>query len=106
MLKKLKNILANEVDPAFEKRAKFIFQAIEKYQPKKILDAGCGRGFYLKALSFYSFPREIHGVDINNNYLKIARDICHDQRIIIKKASVYSLPYPENYLTLSSPPKF
>lgn len=97
MLKKLKNILKSEIDPAFEKRAWFIFQSVEKYKPKKVLDVGCGRGFYLKALSFYSFLKEIHGVDINNNYLNIARKICDDKRITIRKANVYSLPYPAKY---------
>ena len=97
MLKKLKNILDNEFDPAFEKRAKFIFQIVERYRPKKILDVGCGRGFYLKALSFYSFPEEIHGVDINYYYLNISRKICDDQRVKIKQASIYSLPYPSSY---------
>lgn len=100
MLKKLKDILENEFDPAFEKRVKFIFKTVEKYKPKKILDAGCGRGFYLKVLSFYSFPKEIHGIDINNHYLNVARQICNDKRVIIKQANIYSLPYPKNYFDL------
>ena len=39
MLKKLENLLKAEIDPAFAKRAEFIFQEIEKNKPKKILDA-------------------------------------------------------------------
>ncbi len=97
MLPQLKNILKNEIDPAFACRAEFILKAVEKQKPKKILDAGCGRGFYLKALSLYQFPKEIHGIDINDNYLKIARKISDDKRIIIKRSSIYSLPYQKHY---------
>lgn len=97
MLSQLKTILETEIDPAFAKRAEFIFEQAEKSKPEKILDAGCGRGFYLKSLSFYKYPKEIHGIDIEEKYLKIARSICDDKRIIIKNASIYSLSYPNNY---------
>lgn len=100
MLQRLKNILRSEIDPAFAKRAEFIFEEAEKSKPAKILDAGCGRGFYLKSLSFYKFPKEIHGIDIEEKYLKIARGICNNKRVIIKKTDVYSLPYPNDYFDL------
>jgi 2-polyprenyl-3-methyl-5-hydroxy-6-metoxy-1,4-benzoquinol methylase len=65
MLKKLKDFLRTEIDPAFAKRAEIIFQYIKKYKPKRILDAGCGRGFYLYWINSYKFVKEIHGIDIN-----------------------------------------
>lgn len=97
MLKKLKNLLRTEIDPAFAKRAEFIFREVEKYRPKIILDVGCGRGFYLKVISLYTFPQEIHGIDINKTYLEKAIKICSDQRIKIKQGSIYKLPYRDNY---------
>lgn len=97
MLKKLGRILQNEIDPAFGKRSRFIFEEIEKQRPKVILDIGCGRGFYLKSLGFYKFPKKIVGIDINDKYLLKAKKICQDKRIIIKKGSIYSLPYRDNY---------
>lgn len=97
MLKKLKNLLQNEIDPAFSKRAEFIFKEIEKEKPKKILDIGCGRGFYINAFSLYSFPKEIHGVDINERYLLKAKRLSGDKRIKINKASIYKLPFKDNY---------
>ena len=51
MLKKLENLLKSEIDPVFAKRAEFIFEEVEKIKTQKILDAGCGRGFYVKALT-------------------------------------------------------
>ena len=97
MLKKLEHILQNEIDPAFSKRSRFIFEEIEKRKPKIILDIGCGRGFYIKSLSFYKFPKKIFGIDINEKYLLEAKKNCQDKRITIKKGSIYSLPYPNNY---------
>lgn len=97
MLKKLENLLKAEIDPAFAKRAEFIFQEIEKSKPKKILDGGCGRGFYVKAISLYKFPKEIHGVDINKIYLAKARQSCNDKRVRLKEISIYDTKYPSNF---------
>ncbi|MBI4009218.1 class I SAM-dependent methyltransferase [Candidatus Roizmanbacteria bacterium] len=107
MLKQLENILKSEIDPAFAKRAEFIFQAIEVEKPKKVLDAGCGRGFYLQALSLFPFIKEIHGIDINEKYLQIARSSTSRHsgplqdyslsRIVFQNASIYSLPYTNKY---------
>lgn len=97
MLKRLENILQNEIDPVFSKRAAFIFDEIKKIMPKKVLDAGCGRGFYINSLTNFDFIEEIHGVDIVDKYLKIAKKNSLDNRIKIRKADIYSLPYPNNY---------
>lgn len=97
MKKNLKNLLKTEIDPGFAKRAEFIFQAIEEQKPLRILDVGCGRGFYLKALSLYRFLKEIHGVDINTSYLTYAKKLSRDRRVVINKASIYHLPYPNNH---------
>lgn len=96
----LENILKAEVDPAFAKRAEYIFREVERKKPQKVLDAGCGRGFYLQALSHFSFVKEIHGVDIVDDYLEKARSISRDKRVTVKKTSLYSLPYPDNYFDL------
>lgn len=97
MLQKIVSILQCEIDPAFAKRAEFIFQEIEKRKPKKILDAGCGRGFYVRAISLYKFPKEIHGIDINKIYLAKARQSCNDKRIKLKEVSIYDTKYPSNF---------
>lgn len=98
MLKQLKIFLKTEIDPAFAKRAEYIFSAIERLRPQKILDAGCGRGFYVKALSFYDFPKEIHGIDINSEYIKKAEKLAlSDKRIKIAEGSIYKLPYKDNF---------
>ena len=100
MLKKLRILLDNEIDPAFAQRAEFIFKILEKEKPKRVLDAGCGRGFYPNAVSLYSFPREIVGIDINSEYLKQAKDQISDKRVKLLKKSIYSTDFPDNYFDL------
>jgi cyclopropane fatty-acyl-phospholipid synthase-like methyltransferase len=51
-LDQVERYLLNEPDPAFARRAGLIFSSLEELKTgSKILDAGCGRGFYLKVLS-------------------------------------------------------
>ncbi|OGH53779.1 MAG: hypothetical protein A3G15_04060 [Candidatus Levybacteria bacterium RIFCSPLOWO2_12_FULL_40_10] len=100
MLKKLKILLDNEIDPAYAKRAEFIFQTVEREKPIRILDVGCGRGFYVNALSLYDFPKEIIGLDINKEYLEEARRYASDMRAKFIRKSVYSINYTNNYFDL------
>lgn len=97
MLKKLKILLDNEIDPAYSRRAEFIFRTIEKERPKKILDIGCGRGFYVHALTFYNFEKEIWGVDNNQGYLSEAKESIQDERVHLLRGTVYSVPFADNY---------
>ena len=97
MIQKLEHLLAKEFDPGFEARARFIFEAIEEYTPKRILDAGCGRGFYSHASSFFPFVNEIQSFDVNESYLHLAKQHCTDSRIHIKQADICKLSYPDNY---------
>ncbi len=94
----INNILRSEVDPAFEKRARFILEHVVKEKPKRILEVGCGRGFYIKSVSLFDFPEEIVGIDVNKKYLDAARQLNkNDKRVALKKGSIYELPYPDKY---------
>lgn len=98
--KNLEILLSYEIDPAFRERARMIFEEVARIKPKKILDAGCGRGFYLKTLSCFPFVKKIFGIDINPSYLKIARKNIDKEKVIISKASIYRLPFPNNCFDL------
>lgn len=100
MLQQLQLLLDNEIDPAFAKRAEFIFTTVEEKKPAKVLDAGCGRGFYVNALSNYDFLQEIHGIDLNKTYLEKAKKYSNDIRIHLKKESIYTTGFPDNYFDL------
>ncbi len=97
MLKELNTILRNEIDPAFAKRARLILEEVEQAHPEKILDAGCGRGFYVHAVSHFPFVKEVQGIDVNEEYLTIAKKYLTDPKITVQKASIYELPFPDKY---------
>lgn len=91
-------ILQNEIDPAFAERARLIIEKIIEAKPKRVLDAGCGRGFYVKLASLLDFPVEIVGIDLQKKYLAVAYENCkRDKRVKLKNASIYEIPYEKEY---------
>ena len=87
---KINKILASEIDPAYKKRAELILKNVKG---EKILEIGCGRGFYLKSLK-KMFPKaEIVGVDKNEKYLeKIGV-----KGIKLIEADAQKLPFSNDY---------
>jgi 2-polyprenyl-3-methyl-5-hydroxy-6-metoxy-1,4-benzoquinol methylase len=93
----LRNLLAAEVDPAFALRAGLILDALEEERPARVLDVGCGRGFYLHLLAQLPYIREIQGIDANATYLELARRAADDPRVHVRQAVIEALPFPEGY---------
>lgn len=73
-LKKVNEVLKREPDPAFARRARIIFDNLDLKGNEKLLEIGCGRGFYLKTLKTVWPELKITGVDINQSYLEQAKD--------------------------------
>jgi 2-polyprenyl-3-methyl-5-hydroxy-6-metoxy-1,4-benzoquinol methylase len=89
--KKLQNLLEAEIDPAFAQRAKLIFEQVAQAQPRSVLDIGCGRGFYVQALTYFNQIDQILGVDINQDYLDVARNNIDDDRVSLKQFDINQL---------------
>lgn len=70
----------------------YLMENLAKIYRSKVLDVGCGDGFLLASVSNKNFK---YGVDIDKIKLKEAGKI--NQGAIIKKASMYSLPFPAYY---------
>lgn len=62
------------------------FEVVEKYIPKKgkILDFGCGHGFFSLYISSKSKQREIIGVDISAKKVSTANSSVHDKTVSFK----------------------
>jgi ubiquinone/menaquinone biosynthesis C-methylase UbiE len=93
----LLDLLAAEVDPAFAARARLIIDALVQRRPARVLDVGCGRGFYLHVLTQLDFVSEIRGVDVNEGYLQLARRATADPRVRVERAVIEDLPFPDDY---------
>ncbi len=93
----LRRLLKTEIDPVFAKRAELIFQTVLTMSPKRLLDAGCGRGFYLKALSKFSSIKTLCGIDLNKDYINQAKKQINSKKVQLKTGNIYQLPYKNNY---------
>lgn len=95
---KLNSILTKELDPAFRRRAKFIADNLDIQEKMKVLDAGCGRGFYVKLLNHLYSNIEIQGVDIEPTYLDEIHGLNdNSNKVDISKQSLSNLEFPDNY---------
>ena len=92
----IEKILAGEVDYAFRLRARIILENLFLLRPKKILDLGCGRGFYLEAAGKLLPEAKILGVDKNSGYLKKARNYVQADNVAYLKADITRLPLKDN----------
>ena len=88
---KIRKILNKEIDPAYVDRAEIILS--EMATRKKVLEIGCGRGFYLKALNEINSEMNITGVDLNEKYLKVAREYINNKKIKITSGDATNLKF-------------
>jgi SAM-dependent methyltransferase len=89
-----------DIDPAAARRAEYIRRAILAYRPATVLDAGCGRGFYLRLLHELPGIREIYGVDTNETYLRAAAQHVRSERVGLARADITDLPFPDGRFDL------
>jgi 2-polyprenyl-6-hydroxyphenyl methylase / 3-demethylubiquinone-9 3-methyltransferase len=70
---KLSELLENTGDMALKRRARKIIEGIDPKNSEKILDVGCGDGYYLYLLSNMGIKLSLTGTDFDKNGLKAAR---------------------------------
>lgn len=85
----------NEADMAFKKRVQTIFEWVNPQPDDLILDAPCGRGFYLNMFRYVSDCKLV-GLDIDYPVMqKARRNVGHLPDVMLNHASLYALPYPD-----------
>lgn len=94
--KKTEKLLAKEPDPSYKRRAGIIFDNLELEEGSKLVDIGCGRGFYLKALKKFWPKLKITGVDLNEKYLEETERNLVGLRVKLIKANAEKLPFADN----------
>lgn len=87
-------IVRNEADMAYRRRVQTVFEWIDPQDTDLILDAGCGRGFYLNFVRQTSHARLV-GLELELPHLRVARRaLAHLPDILLLSGSLYSPPFP------------
>lgn len=71
---KLETLLRNTGDMALRRRAKRIIEELNPQDGDKILDVGCGNGYYLYILVNLGLKIDLTGVDFDKRALESAKD--------------------------------
>lgn len=96
--KKLEQLLDKVGDIALRRRARLIIKGLELQKGDKVLDVGCGDGFYLHLLSNLGLDLKLYGSDFDQNALKSAKIVLHGKNIPLTQADLMKkLPYRENF---------
>ena len=91
---RLEYLLQNVGDMAFKRRVKTIINSMEIQSTDKILDCGCGEGFYLKVIRDFS-DCKLYGFDGGNEVLSRAKVELSGCGVQIDKGDIYNLPYQD-----------
>lgn len=92
----LNGLLSTVGDMALKRRARRIIEELELKDNDKILEVGCGNGYYLNLLNKLSFNLTLIGIDNDALALRDARKIIRDNRVKLELADAIRLPFEDN----------
>jgi len=83
------------LDPAFARRAKLVLENLKagKKGAAKVLDVGCGRGFYEQLISEIYPHYTVTAVDKNSDYLNVARSSLGGTKVKFMEGDATRLPF-------------
>lgn len=95
--KKLKDLLESVGDMALKRRAREIIEGINPRNGDKVLDLGCGDGFYLFLLSNLGFNLKLVGSDFDQLGLEAAKRNLKNEKISFTGGDLMKrLPFANN----------
>jgi ubiquinone/menaquinone biosynthesis C-methylase UbiE len=93
---KFEHLLSKIGDMALKRRARIMLEELELRDDDKILDCGCGDGFYLHLISQIS-NCELYGLDVDPNALASARRNLGGRKVTLIEGNVTSLPFENDF---------
>lgn len=93
---RLEKALLNVGDMALKRRAKRIVEELEIHQGDKILEVGCGNGYYLSLLNRLGLKISLTGIDNDKAALFDAQRFIGDEKVILVFADATKLPFGES----------
>lgn len=94
---RLQRMLANEADMSFKRRAEAVYDFLRIGPDDRVLDMGCGRGFYLKFTRDLYPMADVVGVELDRPLLHTARAQVPGARVV--NGNVYALPFGDGAFT-------
>lgn len=89
----LRRMLANEADMSFRRRAEAVFRFIDLQPGDRVLDAGCGRGFYLNFLRALYPQADVLGIELDIPLLPVARRVVPGAAVSC--VNLYQVPFAD-----------
>ena len=86
-------LLERELDPAFAARAALILRHLQPAASGSMLDVGCGRGFYIKAIRALYPQANVVGVDFSAEHLAAAQAQSPAAAAELARADACALPF-------------
>lgn len=91
---RLMRLLQNEADMGFKRRVRLMFQSLDIQTTDRVLDAGCGRGFFMKYVTELA-PCRLTGVDLDLEHLGIALDQNRAGGASVARSYIAPLPFAD-----------
>lgn len=86
--------LKNVGDMALKRRARKIIAGLELKNGDKVLEVGCGNGYYLSLLNRLGIDLSLTGIDIDELALKDAKKFINDNKVKVIMADASKIPFP------------
>lgn len=92
----IEQIIRNEADMAYRRRVQTIFEWLEPGDEDRIIDGGCGRGFYLRFIRQVC-EADLTGVELEYEIIEKAQAaLIGFDRLSLVNGSLNALPFPDN----------
>lgn len=92
----LDSLLATVGDMALKRRAKRIIEELELRKKDKILEVGCGNGYYLNLLNNLKYNFDLVGIDTDKLALADAKKFINDKTVKLILTDTSDLPFKSN----------
>lgn len=94
--KKMEEVLKNVGDMSLKRRARKIIEGLDLKNKEKILDLGCGDGFYIHMLTQLPVKLDITGFDYDQVVLKNARKNLGTKKVKLVSGTAEKMPFKNN----------
>lgn len=85
-------VLRNEADMAFRRRVRTVVEMLDLREGDRVLDAGCGHGFYLRTIAEVSAARGV-GVEYRSSWIEQGRRQLAGTAAVLVRGDVCRLPF-------------